>query len=410
MKLTFPKSQLVLCQISLSRSIAVKQKGFTLIELLVVIAIIGIVSSLLLPAVQSAREASRRTACNNHLSQLAKGIIQYETQHRHFPSGGWGKDWLGSAGRTGNSQPGGWAYAVLPVVEEQVVYDTIAASAGTTPVGYDQLCTATIGVFSCPTRRTPTSLELADTAFKTEFGGVTLSEPASRTDYCINGGSAAWGGGVNEYAAALPAALHPQSVTICVGVSDATVTVSTLVRSGTYDNDTMLGGCGSVDQAVDAASPADWPTGNNSWRIMSKHDSANIAFATDYGLPAIGNGMAHRMSQVSAGNVLDGLSNVYLIGEKYVNSTKYESGDDPGDDRPMMVGFSSSTIRWAGMPPQADGQDDRPNVFGSAHAGTWNVAFGDGSVRSLSFDIDPETHRNLAARGPRYVGEVLKSF
>ena len=67
-------------------------KGFTLIELLVVIAIIGIVAGLSIPAVQSARESSRRTYCSNQIRQLAKGMIQYESQHRHFPSGGWGKE------------------------------------------------------------------------------------------------------------------------------------------------------------------------------------------------------------------------------------------------------------------------------------------------------------------------------
>ena len=397
------------------------RNGFTLIELLVVIAIIGVVSSLMLPAVQSAREASRRTGCNNHLGQLAKGIIRYETQHRHFPSGGWGKDWLGSAGRTGHGQPGGWVYVVLPFVEEQVLYDSIANSVIGTATGYGSLCETPVGLFVCPTRRTSTALPLASDRqadYLTEFHGarnssdfVTLNATAARSDYCVNGGSAAWGGGVNEYAEALPAALHSQSVTICAGGADATVAVSTLVRGGGYDNQIYVGSCGAAEASIDtvAATPDTFGTGN-SWRIHRPQTAANVSFANDYGLPAIGNGMAHRMSQVSAGNVLDGLSNVYLIGEKYVNSTKYESGDDPGDDRPMMVGFSSSTIRWAGMPPQADGDNDRPNIFGSAHAGTWNAAFGDGSVRSLSFDIDPETHRNLAARSPRYAGEVLKSF
>jgi len=388
-----------------------RTSAFTLIELLVVIAIIGIVVSLALPAVQSARESSRRTACNNHLGQIVKGIIHYDALHRHFPSGGWGKDWLGSAGRTGGSQPGGWVFAVLPFVEEQVVYDTITTSAAATPIGYDLLCETSIGSFSCPTRRTSTPCELKTTTYKTEFGGVTVNDSAARTDYCINGGSVAWGGGVNEYAAALPAVLHAQTVTICAGGADATVTANTLARGGSYDNDAGMGGCGAADAAVDtvAASPDTFTTGGN-WRTQPKEIVANVDFANDYGLPAIGNGIAHRMSQVSAGNVLDGLSNVYLLGEKYVNSTKYESGDDPGDDRPMMVGFSSSTIRWAGMPPQADGVNDRPNIFGSAHAGTWNAGFGDGSVRTLSFEIDPETHRNLAARGPRYGGEVLGRY
>ncbi|MBN2296010.1 MAG: DUF1559 domain-containing protein [Pirellulales bacterium] len=59
--------------------------GFTLVELLVVIAIIGILIALLLPAVQAAREAARRTACNNHLKQLGLGLHNYSSAHGHFP-------------------------------------------------------------------------------------------------------------------------------------------------------------------------------------------------------------------------------------------------------------------------------------------------------------------------------------
>ena len=158
-----------------------------------------------------------------------------------------------------------------------------------------------------------------------------------------------------------------------------------------------------------AVTPNDFDEGET-WRRQSAQSVASATFGVDYGVPSIGNGLMHRMSQVAAGNVLDGLSNVYLIGEKYMNSRHYESGEDPGDDRPMMVGFSNSTIRWAWLPPRADGPIDLPKIFGSAHAGTWNAAFGDGSVRSLSFDIDPETHRNLAARSPRYAGEILAAF
>ena len=83
------------------------KSGFTLVELLVVIAIIGVLIALLLPAVQSAREAARRTQCANHLKQMALGFMNHESATGGFPSGGWGYKWSGDpdAG-TGEGQPG----------------------------------------------------------------------------------------------------------------------------------------------------------------------------------------------------------------------------------------------------------------------------------------------------------------
>ena len=63
------------------------RNGFTLTELLVVIAIIGVLVALLLPAVQSAREASRRASCSNNLKQLALAAMNYEGQNQYFPPG-----------------------------------------------------------------------------------------------------------------------------------------------------------------------------------------------------------------------------------------------------------------------------------------------------------------------------------
>ena len=65
-----------------------RRTGFTLIELLVVIAIIGILVSLLMPAIQAAREAARRIQCSNNIKQIATAIINFESAHRRLPPSG----------------------------------------------------------------------------------------------------------------------------------------------------------------------------------------------------------------------------------------------------------------------------------------------------------------------------------
>jgi prepilin-type N-terminal cleavage/methylation domain-containing protein/prepilin-type processing-associated H-X9-DG protein len=87
-------------------------RGFTLVELLVVIAIIGVLVALLLPAVQAAREASRRIKCSNHLKQIGIGLHNYHDAIQRLPF----------ASAWGVGQAGTWVSFTLPYVEQQPLY------------------------------------------------------------------------------------------------------------------------------------------------------------------------------------------------------------------------------------------------------------------------------------------------
>lgn len=95
--------------------------GFTLVELLVVITIIGILISLLLPAVQAAREAARKMQCSNNIKQISLGMLNYESQYKCFPPGHL------ETGTDGPSYRHQFSFAafLLPFIEQQNVYDMI---------------------------------------------------------------------------------------------------------------------------------------------------------------------------------------------------------------------------------------------------------------------------------------------
>jgi prepilin-type N-terminal cleavage/methylation domain-containing protein/prepilin-type processing-associated H-X9-DG protein len=97
--------------------------GFTLVELLVVIAIIGILIALLLPAVQAAREAARRTKCQNNLKNLALALHNYHDAHETFPPAVTVPAGFNPGIASGGTWPN-WAIFILPYIEEQVLFDS----------------------------------------------------------------------------------------------------------------------------------------------------------------------------------------------------------------------------------------------------------------------------------------------
>lgn len=160
------------------------KKAFTLVELLVVIAIIGVLMGLLLPAVQQAREAARSMQCNNNMKQLGLGLMSHNSMNEgRFPTGGNGYCYVGDRQKgTDYEQRGGWAYCVLPYIEQEVLRDADIYTRLTTPVS----------TFYCPSCR-PAKLYLS----RTDSGRDPRSDNEShaplkmmsKSDYAANCGT-----------------------------------------------------------------------------------------------------------------------------------------------------------------------------------------------------------------------------
>lgn len=132
-----------------------RRTGFTLVELLVVIAIIGILIALLLPAVQAAREAARRSQCLNNLKQIGLAMHMHLDQKRFFPPGfHWAKLDDANVGNTGGSEAT-WVTFILPFVEQTALANLIDWTKGfghaaPTARVNQQITRELLPMFQCP--------------------------------------------------------------------------------------------------------------------------------------------------------------------------------------------------------------------------------------------------------------------
>jgi prepilin-type N-terminal cleavage/methylation domain-containing protein len=134
------------------------RRGFTLIELLVVIAIIAILIALLVPAVQKVREAAARVQCQNNLKQIALAVHGHHDTFKVFPSGG--TTWAipptymaPGQPATKNAQQGGWAFQILPFIEQTAVWN--GGGGGSIAQCQINAIGAMIPIYFCPSRRGP---------------------------------------------------------------------------------------------------------------------------------------------------------------------------------------------------------------------------------------------------------------
>jgi prepilin-type N-terminal cleavage/methylation domain-containing protein len=152
-----------------------RRTAFTLVELLIVIAIIATLIGLLLPAVQGAREAGRRSQCANNLRQLGLAIMNYESVRKVFPNGRISRD----------PDAYGWTFRLLPYLEEQPLFDAWVPDA---PVFDDRNAKAMrspVAGYYCPSRRGPA----ADRNFDNNNRRPPVLAAAAGGDYAANAGS-----------------------------------------------------------------------------------------------------------------------------------------------------------------------------------------------------------------------------
>jgi prepilin-type N-terminal cleavage/methylation domain-containing protein/prepilin-type processing-associated H-X9-DG protein len=119
----------------------------------------------------------------------------------------------------------------------------------------------------------------------------------------------------------------------------------------------------------------------------------------NWGSTAALTGVIFQRSELGFKDIPQGSSNVYLLGEKYLNPANYYTGQDSADNENMYVGFDNDVYRTTHAVPQEDrrGYADT-QIFGSAHHFGVNMAYCDGSVRVVSFTVAPAVHQMAGSR------------
>lgn len=329
-----------------------KLGAFTLVELLVVLTIIGILISLLLPAVQAAREAARRMQCSNNLKQLALGCLNHEHAQGFLPTGGWNNTWAGDPDRGFDGrQPGGWIYNVLPYIEQHALHDLGAElSMSTKKTAVTKTMQTPLAALYCPTRR-------AATLYPNTVGGSTPNNcdainTAARTDYAANSGTYGpnWWATWNFWTdgdpskGGTPGYQWPDESQMTGVIYTTSVVTMAWIKDGTSNTYLVGEKYLDPDRYYDGQDPAD-------------NNPAYCGYDWDY----------NRWSRYNSGN------NTYV--------------DLPRQDTPGNPDLYS---------------------FGSAHNGVFQMALCDGSVRSERFELDGTIHGRLCDRQDGYPIDAAK--
>lgn len=367
-----------------SVSSAASRRGFTLIELLVVIAIIAVLISLLLPAVQSAREAARRAQCVNNMKQIGLAMYNYESAMGSFPLGvSLNARFNGSGGSAGNPiNWGGWGSLalMLPHIEGGNLYNAINFNLSPwnrfrAQYGWDANYTAfnsRVATFLCPSD--PNS-------------GAT-----SINSYLASTGTSTWGSTTGDSTGMFAYQVPYFVSSISDGTSNTVAfgeslcgNASQFINSATDDRVSLGSAVGDLDRSVVVTS-ATAPAG-----AIAQNAAANMA-ATLAGLDACTAEWRNPGRSVTP-------TKGYRWGLGAVGMGMINTVVPPNSQQYPWNGcrFNARTFN-------ADGTN-YSNVT-SAHPGGANVLMGDGSVRFIKGTINMSTWMSL---GTRAGGEVISA-
>jgi prepilin-type N-terminal cleavage/methylation domain-containing protein/prepilin-type processing-associated H-X9-DG protein len=340
----------------MSRRKTQTQSAFTLIELLVVIAIIGVLVSLLLPAVQAARESARRTSCTNNLKNLGIAALNFHDSHRQLPVSN------RPSGAT-NAPRYSWAILMLPFFEEQNIYDQYdftqnwSHSTAESPkaIPNSTLVGKRLPVFECPSVPDEDRLDGDSQWWTQKYSDWTASRVASPTDYSpiCNVEQRLVDTGLVDAAADLSGMMLRNSVATLRQVTDGTSKTILLAESAgrpyVYRSGRRIG------------SLPDHRTNGGGWSRA----------ASDFGLD---------------GSTADGAT---FPGPCAINCSN-------GEDVYSLTGGQSGS-QGAFPYPQPYGSLGTGETY-AFHPGGANILFGDGSVHFLNDSIDIRVFARLVTR------------
>lgn len=310
--------------------------AFTLIELLVVVAIIGVLIGLLLPAVQSVREAARRTACGSNMRQVGLALHHLHDHLKRFPAG-----WSGvSAGHTppepADESPGwGWAAHLLPQIEQQATFDAIdfrqPIFLGSDPSIHESVRKQSVPIFLCPS-------DVTGPSQAGQLFGIGMDDHA------------------NEHE-----------------------------KHDHEDED-------HADESGHGFHPVDGPELGVLCEVAKANYVGSFGWFSEIDeSPAAGDGVFFRNSRVAFKDVVDGLSKTILVGER---SSKFGCSTWLG----TVQGAEALRARIVGVADHAPNAGGHFDDYSSGHPAGVHFVFGDASTQFISNDIDVQVLQALCTR------------